>query len=189
MKITNKEKINFIYNSNMIEGINFPIELYYNNDLHSNGFYEISNHLDALDYVLNNYNKSLTEKRILKIHNILMKNILDLDNVGKYRKCNVTIGGSYGTLPIAIRQEMKQLIKLINKCKTIEHCWNCHHEFEVIHPFVDGNGRTGRLMLNWLLLKNKHKFETIKHTQRADYYALIKKYRFDKILMWSIDKN
>lgn len=187
MTVTMKQKIDFIYNSNLIEAIDYPQGLYI--DWVESKIPEIQSHAFALDYVLENCKKELTQNKILKIHRLLTNGLLSDEESGHYRKCNVTIGNSYGTIPIAIKPEMENLIKMIKKAKTYEDCWECHNEFEVIHPFIDGNGRTGRLILNWLLLKNKLKFEVIKVENRLAYYTSIKKYRFDRALAWSFIKN
>jgi len=183
--ISQKEKIDFIYNSNMIEGISYKKSLYnYKNYIknYDKGFFEITGQIDALNFVIENYKKELTENRILKIHKLLTDDLLDKKNAGQYRKCNVIIGDHYGCFPIEIKPKMKSLIKLLKKVKNYNDCWDFHHEFEIIHPFIDGNGRTGRLILNWLLLKNGFDFEIIKYKNRFDYYNSINNYRFYKIL-------
>ena len=186
MAITKKNKISFIYNSNLIEEINFPFELY---ELWvQSNISEIQGHASALDYVLENYKKELTESRILKIHRLLTNGLLSDNESGHYRKCNVYIGGAMGSMPIAIKPEMMGLVAMCRGAKSHIDCWDCHHEFEMIHPFVDGNGRVGRLILNWLLLHNKKKFEIINIEDRFEYYNKIKKYRFYRALSWDFKK-
>lgn len=179
--ISSRQKNNFVYNSNMIEGINYPLKLY-SNLKEKIKYPEIFDHKEALEYVINNFKENLTETKILKIHKILTKNILNSDNSGKYRKCNIKIGGEYGCPPVGIKIKMQDLVKMIKKVKVYQDCWDVHNEFEVIHPFVDGNGRTGRLILNWLLLKNNFKFEVIKYENKLNYYNEIKKYRFYRFI-------
>lgn len=185
--IGKKQKISFLWNSNMIEGIDYPIESYSKKQC----ILEVCGHKDALEYVIKNYNKELTEKHILNIHKLLTNLLLSEEESGKYRKCNVYIGGSMGELPIAIKPKMSILIAMAKKAKSKEECWEVHHEFEVIHPFVDGNGRVGRLILNWLLLKNGQKnLEITEFKNRTLYYNSIRDYRFYKLLAWNlIEKN
>ena len=123
-----------------------------------------------------------------KILNGEETSFVDKDNNGKYRKCNVYIGGSMGAIPISIKPKMKELINFIKKIKTKHDCWDAHNEFEVIHPFVDGNGRVGRLILNWLLLNKGFKFEIIDCEKRLEYYNKIRDYRFYRLLAWDTNK-
>ena len=181
MKKWDSHKIDFIYNSNRIEEIDYPKSIYGKDTLIS----EVKGHSDAYDYMVANSNKKLTEKHILMMHKLLTNELLPTETSGHYRKCRVFIGGREGTLAIAIKQEMQQLIKLCNKARSEKQCWNCHDEFEIIHPFVDGNGRTGRLILNWLRLHNGYPIFVVKHTDdmRWDYYRKIEEYRQQKQLL------
>lgn len=179
MKLIKMEK-EFIKESNAIEGLYYPYRCYDNGEVN---IPEISNHREAFIYMKNNCGKNLTHKRILTMHGILMDGLLDDKYTGKYRTCNVRIGDSFGYLPIQIRPAMDNLIKMAKRVKTEEEVWNVHNEFEVIHPFADGNGRTGRLILNWLNLKIGLPLEIVLSDNRQEYYNKINSYRIKKQIM------
>jgi Fic family protein len=105
-------------------------------------------------------------------------------NSGNYRQTKVWIGsknGGYQGAPYfrQIPKLMKQLEKDIQNLTspTEDIIWNLHHKFETIHPFIDGNGRTGRLLLNWLSLKYNNKFIVNESDKRGYYYDKIKLYK------------
>lgn len=153
----------------------------------------VLDHNSAIEYVIQNYNKQkITEKDVLNIHKILMKKMLD-NSVGEYRKVNVNIVGvnSYGKKHIVrecpdfseVPELMKKLftyrINRFDKDKTLSkrRILDSHYEFEYIHPFVDGNGRTGRLFLNMLMLRHGYDFITILNEGKEEnYYKKIAKY-------------
>lgn len=95
----------------------------------------------------------LSLSRILECHRVLLKNIKKRI-AGKIRKVNVRVGFSIKIDYQNIEERLKLLIEWIPKTKEDIKKW--HIEFENIHPFEDGNGRTGRIILNWQLLKNDH---------------------------------
>ena len=172
------EIADFIYNSNLIEGINLPVN---DETINDSSIPEVYNHFMAFQFMFFNHRTSLTIYKILQIHKILMKNLVDSRNCGNYRICDVIIDGNYGANVLSIPYKMKDLILMDDsKDKTIEECWDIHNEFEIIHPFVDGNGRVGRLILNWMLLKNRHELKIIKFNERDTYYERIRKYRNKK---------
>ena len=180
--VTIKKEIKneFLYNSNLIEGINYP---FINYNKANTKILEIKGHSNAFEYMIKNCSENLIESKILKMHKLLTEGLLELKYSGKYRDCNVFIGGGMGSYPSQIKKEMKDLIKMTKLVKTLQDCWDCHHEFEKIHPFVDGNGRIGRLILNWLCLKNHFPFQIIKIENRAAYYHEIRVYKLNKTFL------
>lgn len=183
----------FIYQSNYIEGISdhwvqtvrrgekpvFPPRL--------------TSHQKALDYIIQNANSSVPPAKtsIKNLHKILMEGLLPEKEAGHLRKKKVIIGKRHYDLetgkflctevirkcpnpeflPYLIncyQDSLKQLTK--NPNITQEDLLENHAYFEWIHPFVDGNGRTGRLLLNWLSLIHRKEFYVIESGKRQEYY-------------------
>jgi len=113
--------------------------------------------------------KKLTPFVVKAVHKLLMKNqpIFE-DEKGKYRKVGVTIAGRLGLEWSKIEEKMKTWCD--NVALSQKH-WQIHHiEYEKIHPFIDGNGRTGRMFMNWERLKEEKKILVIKAEDRQEYY-------------------
>ena len=105
---------------------------------------------------------------------------------GIYRNIPVYISGSTHTpiQPYLIEPKMEQLINQYNKRIHSEHiiktiAW-FHLNFESIHPFIDGNGRTGRLLINYELMRNNYLPIDIKYTDVKQYYNAFKSYQKTK---------
>ena len=120
-------------------------------------YLETINHRDAIEFVeeLATSKRKISERNIREIHSLILKEI-DSDNAGKYRDMNVRITGSAHSPPEAIK--VKELLGKFSK-KTLnskEHpvveAALAHYGLVSIHPFVDGNGRTARLLMNLILL-------------------------------------
>lgn len=131
---------------------------------------------DAFNYIyeLVANNEPLTERTIEDIHSLVL--IGSAENRGVYRKIPVRILGAENepTAPYLIAEEMQRLIEKYQQKLTALHpieaiSW-LHLAFESIHPFIDGNGRTGRLLINFELLKQGYLPIDIKFTNRAKYY-------------------
>ncbi|KEZ21900.1 hypothetical protein HS327_01660 [Glaesserella parasuis] len=131
---------------------------------------------DAFNYIyeLVANNEPLTERTIKDIHSLVLMG--SAENRGVYRKIPVRILGAENepTAPYLIAEEMQRLIEKYQQKLTTLHpieaiSW-LHLAFESIHPFIDGNGRTGRLLINFELLKQGYLPIDIKFTNRAKYY-------------------
>ena len=142
--------------------------------------YEVVNHEKAFKYVQRSIseNKDLDENTVKDIHEILMQNII---NGGVYRNVDVYISGASHTPPTP--NEMYRQIKtffadmpLRNDLNEIELAAWTHAEFVRIHPFVDGNGRTARLIMNYQLMKNGYPPVSINKNDRIEYYNTLEKY-------------
>lgn len=123
---------------------------------------EIINLNEAIDYIedLVRTDQVLTENMIKDIHRIVLEKTRDdKKDIGGYRRVPVEITGSKHTPPdpISVPEEMDNLIKWSkenkNKLHPIEYATYLHEKFVTIHPFIDGNGRTGRLLMNFALTK------------------------------------
>lgn len=142
--------------------------------------FEVINHREAIAYIeeIVKNNESLTEWQIKNIHNLILKNI-DIDNAGRYRTENVIISGAKHIPPnfLNLDEEMKNLVKWYNEDTShpIEKSAKLHSIFVKIHPFIDGNGRTARLLLNFELMKSGYLPVVIKKENRLDYYVALDK--------------
>lgn len=138
---------------------------------------EVINHKEAIIFLEELVKKdcTLTERDVKSIHGIVLKQIND-ECAGKYRSSNVIISGA-GFVPPKYEQLDTLMEKLIYD---FNHSWNKYHpvvqaallhgEFVKIHPFIDGNGRTARLLLNFALMKNGFTPVIIKNENRLTYY-------------------
>lgn len=162
MTKTEKQKLidDFLRESNAIEGV------YDDDSLHQA-------HV-AWKYLIGV--KILTPGVVLKTHKILMLHQPHLmpDEKGYFRHCGVRIGGRYGLdwqlVPEAVYQWCEKTM-IDEPVDPIE----MHIAYENIHPFVDGNGRTGRMLLNWTRVKRtKEPILVIKESERQKYYELFR---------------
>ena len=143
---------------------------------------EAINHNEAITFLeeLINDTNELTEIDIKNIHAIVLKGI-DNENAGKYRTENVIISGATHIPPdsILVPELMEKLIYRYDEWKEKYHplvvSALLHAEFVKIHPFIDGNGRTARLLLNFEAMKNGYPPIIIKREQRHEYYDALDK--------------
>ena len=175
--------VNFTYNSNAIEGNTLTLQ---ETSMVLEGMtidqkplkdhLEAVGHRDAFLYVEDiAKDTKLSETIIKNIHSLVLLN--RPEDKGTFRRIPVTISGSYTepVQPYMIEPKMTELITNNEKRKknmhTIERIARFHLEFEGIHPFIDGNGRTGRLLLNLDLIQNGYPAINVKFTDRKKYYA------------------
>lgn len=141
--------------------------------------YEAVGHAKAYDYVYQiTEKKGLTEEDILNLHRLFYQQI-DVEKAGHYRNVKVYISGSrYAVAAVSkIPGEMQKLVKWYNenekKLHPIELAATLHQRFVFIHPFVDGNGRVARLLMNLALLRNGYTIAIIPAILRHEYiYSL-----------------
>lgn len=115
--------------------------------------------------------RSLTLDGILQAHLILTQNHdLPQHQKGRWRTCQVMIGGKIAKPWYAVPELMAQWIIQYRGAKTEERIKQAHIAFEHIHPFIDGNGRIGRMILNYQRLKAKLPVLVIKEVEKYDYY-------------------
>jgi len=141
---------------------------------------EAINHKDAILYVEEIVRKqeSLTEWQIKSIHRLILKGIAD-ELAGVYRKENVVISGAHHIPPDAlqVQSQMERFIdwyeRVSPKLHPIERAAIIHVDFVGIHPFIDGNGRTARLLLNFELMKNGYPPIVIQKEHRSEYYTAL----------------
>ena len=143
--------------------------------------YEAMGHSEAFSFLYDlAKNKMITKADILKLHYLFYYRI-DENNAGKYRKVNVLITGS--TFKPPAHSEVSALMKKLTdnipamqkKYHPVEFSARIHKELVTIHPFVDGNGRAARLVMNLALLQTGYVITIIPPILRNDYINAIKK--------------
>lgn len=142
--------------------------------------YEVVNHNKAFAYVKKciSENKQLDENIVKDIHSILMENILV---GGVYRNVEVRITGAKHKppAPSEMYYQIKEFFSNINSksdLNPIELAAWTHAEFVKIHPFIDGNGRTSRLIMNYKLMRNEFLPVSINTEDRLEYFNLLEEY-------------
>ena len=142
---------------------------------------EAINHKEAILFVerlASNDNNALTEHDIKSLHALVLQKVDD-QNAGKYRNEDVIISGANHKPPsfLAVPQQMTDFVKWhhnnVNKLHPIELSARVHTDFVGIHPFIDGNGRTARLLMNLTLLKAKFPVVIIKNEDKLNYYQAL----------------
>ena len=175
--------VDFTYNSNAIEGNTLTLketamvlEGMTIDQKPLKDHLEAVGHRDAFVYVEEIAKDTIISEAVIKnIHSLVLMN--RPEDKGTYRKIPVTIMGAYTepVQPYMIEPKMTELLteneKRKKKMHTIERIARFHLEFEGIHPFVDGNGRCGRLLLNLDLIQNGYPAINVKFTDRKKYYA------------------
>lgn len=171
----------FTYNTNAIEGSTLSLQdvgliLYERATPEGKDLREIygaENMKKAYNYIKKM--KKLSEKRIKELHKIVMEDILPIE-LGKYRSVRVFIRGSETKPPepALVKSQMRSLLAWYSankdKLHPFELACRFHIRFEEIHPFRDGNGRVGRLLLNYMLFKSAFPLLDIKFKQRSKYF-------------------
>lgn len=162
--IYHKLQVELTYNSNHIEGSRLTrdqtryifetntigIE---NEAVNVDDIVETVNHFRCIDYVIENADKPLSEAFIKELHKMLKTGTADSRKewfaVGKYKKFANEVGGELTAAPDEVPARMKKIISQYSDLKavTLEDIIDFHYWFESIHPFQDGNGRVGRLIM------------------------------------------
>ena len=194
-------QVRMTYNSNHIEGSKLSEDqtryIFETNTIDAgdgipvDDILETVHHFRAIDYVIDNAEEVLTEDIIKKLHYILKHDTKDSTlswfAVGDYKKRANAVGGRETTKPADVHKVMKELLDEYNKIEniTIEDVIALHAEFELIHPFQDGNGRVGRLVvLKECLCHNLIPF-IIEDSKKNYYYRGLKEWRNER--GWLID--
>ena len=185
-----RESINleWTYNSNGIEGNTLTLrETQVVLEGITVGGKSIKEHLEAINHEkailylddLVKDNEPISEWNIKNIHQLILKDI-DNENAGRYRKENVTIKGATHIPPdyLKVPELMEKLIlnyNTWNEYHPIIQAALLHGELVKIHPFVDGNGRTSRLLMNLVLMNSGYNPVIIKKESRLKYYEVLDK--------------
>ena len=183
-------KTELAYTSNAIEGNTLTrkeTELVIDNGITSTSkplrdYIEAVNHAKAFEQIINflEQDTNINEFFMLNIHKIILTG-LDNDNAGFYRNCRVRISGSTVIMPnpIKVPDLMSEFYNWLNENMNNEPITAilAHLKFVSIHPFVDGNGRCARLLMNTILLKFGFAPIIIRPTDRKKYLSVIEQFQ------------
>lgn len=184
--------VNYNYESTAIEGN--PLSrlehnaMFYRNECPATEkmttIYEAVNHADAFHFIIKKSTAAapFSEAILLEVHQDLVHHIFE---GGKYRDCNVGIRSA--SHPFPRHEEVEQLMEKFftqfrdkeKKLHPIELAAWVHEEFINIHPFQDGNGRTARLLMNFILIQNNYWPVSIPVERKEDYFIIVDEY-FEK---------
>lgn len=185
-------RINYTYESNRIEGNTLTMQethLVVNQGITIGGksmreHLEAINHSEAIDYLYNMIGRRVDfNERVLKeLHYLVLKGI-DRENAGKYRNVPVRIGGSsfVPAQPYLVTKLMEDVFIFYEEKKDIIHpvvlAAEMHERIVTVHPFIDGNGRTSRLVMNLILLSYGYTIANLKgdNPSRLRYYSALEK--------------
>lgn len=162
--IYHKTQIDLTYNSNHIEGSRLTHDqtryIFETNTIGIEGesvrvddIIETNNHFRCIDLIIDRAEERLTESLIKELHLILKSGTSDSRKdwfaVGDYKRLPNEVGGNETTAPEDVHRELQQLLKAYNaiRHKSFDDILDLHQRFEAIHPFQDGNGRVGRLVM------------------------------------------
>ena len=182
-----KVQIELTYNSNHIEGSRLTHDqtryIFETNTIGIEGdavrvddIVETANHFKCIDLVLKNATKTLSEGFIKELHRVLKNGTsdsrLDWFAVGDYKKLPNEVGELPTVKPENVASEIRALLSEynLNKEKTFDEILDFHYRFECIHPFQDGNGRVGRLILFKECLRNNIVPFIIDESHKMFYY-------------------
>lgn len=186
-------RVGLTYSSNSIEGNSLTeseTKVVIENGLTISGkplhdVYEAVGHAKAYDHIYElASSKALEETDILKLHHLFYQQI-DPEKAGKYRTVPVFISGSqYPVTTFAkIPSEMKKFVTWFNKnepkMNPVEFAAKVHEKFVFIHPFIDGNGRLARLLMNLALMRGEYPITIIPAIRRVEYITALEKAHSD----------
>lgn len=191
-------QIKLAYNSNRIEGSRLSEDqtryIFETNTLHTepdetanvDDIIETVNHFSCFDYMLTHAKEDLSEDMIKEFHRLLKRNTSDERKewfrVGAYKSRPNVVGDMVTTAPGKVEIEMGKLLAAYHKKQvvTIQDIVDFHHRFESIHPFQDGNGRVGRVIMFKECLKNNTMPFIIDHEHKLFYYRGLREYGSEK---------
>ena len=197
-------QVNFAFNSNKIEGSKLSEEqteeIFETNSLvptngesiNKDDLIETKNHFRLFDYMLDIVDDKLSKDNIIEMHSILKINTRDYEE--GFKKLSNTIGiinSVHTSKPEDVENDIEELLDWYNELKdiTLEDIIEFHVRFETIHPFNDGNGRLGRVIMFKECLKNNIMPFIILDQHKSFYLRGLKEYKNDKLFLIDTIKN
>ena len=188
----------FVYNTNAIEGSTIQLEeipeILHKKNVKDSEEIETKGVADAVDFIRNS-KEELSLELIKKLHKLCFEGSKHF--AGQFRNVEVVIRDGKGEIihsgiPVyQLDYALKDLIDWYkrnkNKFKPLVLAAIIHNQFEYIHPFQDGNGRVGRLLLNFVLIKNNYPPINISLEDRAEYYQSLQEYHKNKNLRFTVN--
>ena len=192
-----KVQIDFTYNSNHMEGSRLTYDqtryIFETNTigvhetiLNVDDIVETANHFRCIDVIIDRAGSIISEALIKQLHAMLKNGTSDSRKdwfaVGDYKKLPNEVGGKATVLPDEVPAKMKELVAAYNakKEKTFDELLDFHYRFECLHPFQDGNGRIGRLLLFKECLKNNIVPFIIDEELKMFYYRGLKEWQNER---------
>jgi len=180
--------VEWIYNSNAIEGSTLTLretQLILETGLTIGGkslreHFEVINHKDAIEYIenLTGQDEPISAVHVRQIHKLVLSRIDD-ENAGQYRHTQVQIAGAQYVPPESweIPQRMREWEHWLSQSEHELHpvvlAAQAHHRLVAIHPFIDGNGRTARLVMNLVLFRYGYPPTVLLRVNRRQYYQVL----------------
>ncbi|NLJ40387.1 MAG: Fic family protein [Clostridiales bacterium] len=191
-------QIKLAFNSNRIEGSRLSedhtrfiyetntIDIKQGESANIDDIIETVNHFSCFDYMLDHCDEELSEEIIKKYHRILKRNTSDERKewfrTGEYKLIPNMVGDKKTTEPEKVKNEMQKLLANYRKLDDTDFVdiVDFHHRFESIHPFQDGNGRVGRIIMFKECLRNDILPFIIDHEHKVFYYRGLNEYSREK---------
>ncbi|NLC43206.1 MAG: Fic family protein [Clostridiales bacterium] len=191
-------QIKLTYNSNRIEGSRLSenqtryifetntVNMEYDEATNVDDIIETVNHFNCFDYMLDHADDRLAEEMIKEFHRLLKRNTSDERKewfrIGDYKTRPNMVGDTKTTEPAKVGDKIQKLLSQYNnkEDKTIHDIIDFHYKFESIHPFQDGNGRVGRIIMFKECLKNDILPFIIDNEHKLFYYRGLKEYESEK---------
>lgn len=195
--IYHKVQIELTYNSNHIEGSRLTHDqtryIFETNTIDApdgsinvDDILETVNHFRCIDLVIEQAKRPLSESLIKQLHRILKTGTADSRKnwfaVGDYKRLANEVGGMETAAPEDVPKQMKELLAEYRSCESIsfDDLLDFHYRFESVHPFQDGNGRVGRLILFKECLRNNHVPFIIEDDMKMFYYRGLQEWRNER---------